>query len=142
MPLFIFYRVTNSRKTLIRIWEISNKKYRRREQILMILAEFWRNGCQRYRNRMNQWEKTPKDVKKDIYSYWRKVCVICKQSFQSFNVFTFLEAFGTTWSKHYCNYDKDTKIFSMLPYNQLTTKTVSLFDIQAQFHYIIHIRVP
>ncbi|CAH1159775.1 unnamed protein product [Phaedon cochleariae] len=34
------------------------------------------------------------------------------------------KAFGTTWTKHYCNYDKDTKIFSMLPYNQLTTKSL------------------
>ncbi|XP_074039459.1 GTPase regulator associated with FAK [Leptinotarsa decemlineata] len=34
------------------------------------------------------------------------------------------KAFGTTWSKHYCNYDKNKKIFSMVPYNQLTTKTL------------------
>ncbi|CAG9837184.1 unnamed protein product [Diabrotica balteata] len=35
------------------------------------------------------------------------------------------KAFGTTWTKHYCSYDKETKVFSMLPYNQLTTKTLS-----------------
>jgi len=35
------------------------------------------------------------------------------------------EAFGTTWTKHYCKYDKETKEFNMLPYNQLTTKSVS-----------------
>jgi hypothetical protein len=35
------------------------------------------------------------------------------------------EAFGTTWTKHFCKYDKETKEFSMLPYNQLTSKTVS-----------------
>lgn len=34
------------------------------------------------------------------------------------------KAFGTTWTKHYCKYDKETKEFTMLPYNQLTTKTV------------------
>jgi hypothetical protein len=35
------------------------------------------------------------------------------------------KAFGTTWTKHFCKYDKETKEFSMLPYNQLTSKTVS-----------------
>lgn len=40
--------------------------------------------------------------------------------------FCFSEAFGTTCTKHYCKYDKETKEFSMLPYNQLTTKSVSL----------------
>ncbi|KAL1489895.1 hypothetical protein ABEB36_013822 [Hypothenemus hampei] len=34
------------------------------------------------------------------------------------------KAFGTTWTKHYCKYDKESKEFTMLPYNQLTTKTV------------------
>lgn len=34
------------------------------------------------------------------------------------------KAFGTTWTKHYCGYDKETKVFTMLPYNQLTTKTL------------------
>ncbi|CAH1966920.1 unnamed protein product [Acanthoscelides obtectus] len=34
------------------------------------------------------------------------------------------KAFGTTWTKHYCTYDKNTKKFTMLPYNQLTTKTL------------------
>ncbi|KAJ3657509.1 hypothetical protein Zmor_009305 [Zophobas morio] len=35
------------------------------------------------------------------------------------------KAFGTTWTKHFCRYDKETKEFSMVPYNQLTTKSVS-----------------
>ncbi|XP_018563798.1 rho GTPase-activating protein 26 isoform X2 [Anoplophora glabripennis] len=34
------------------------------------------------------------------------------------------KAFGTTWTKHYCKYDKETKEFSMLSYNQLTTKSL------------------
>ncbi|VEN48450.1 unnamed protein product [Callosobruchus maculatus] len=34
------------------------------------------------------------------------------------------KAFGTTWTKHYCTYDKNTKKFTMLPYNQLTTKSL------------------
>ncbi|XP_050304226.1 rho GTPase-activating protein 26 isoform X2 [Anthonomus grandis grandis] len=34
------------------------------------------------------------------------------------------KAFGTTWTKNYCKYDKNTKEFTMLPYNQLTTKTL------------------
>ncbi|CAG9767048.1 unnamed protein product [Ceutorhynchus assimilis] len=34
------------------------------------------------------------------------------------------KAFGATWTKHFCKYDKETKEFSMLPYNQLTTKTL------------------
>ncbi|KAJ8982991.1 hypothetical protein NQ317_001432 [Molorchus minor] len=34
------------------------------------------------------------------------------------------KAFGTTSTKHYCRYDKETKEFSMLPYNQLTTKSL------------------
>ncbi|KAJ8934274.1 hypothetical protein NQ318_005594 [Aromia moschata] len=38
------------------------------------------------------------------------------------------KAFGTTWTKHYCRYDKETKEFSMLPYNQLTTKSLSQPD--------------
>lgn len=36
------------------------------------------------------------------------------------------EAFGTTWTKHFCTYDKETKKFTFLPYNQLTSKTVSI----------------
>ncbi|XP_048525950.1 rho GTPase-activating protein 26-like [Dendroctonus ponderosae] len=34
------------------------------------------------------------------------------------------KAFGTTWTKHYCKYDKETKEFTLLPYNQLTTKSL------------------
>ncbi|XP_019871131.1 rho GTPase-activating protein Graf isoform X2 [Aethina tumida] len=31
---------------------------------------------------------------------------------------------GATWNKYYCSYERDGKIFKMIPYNQLTTKTV------------------
>ncbi|XP_017783186.1 PREDICTED: rho GTPase-activating protein 26 [Nicrophorus vespilloides] len=35
------------------------------------------------------------------------------------------KTFGhTSWTKHYCTYDKDSKEFSMIPYNQLTNKTI------------------
>lgn len=34
------------------------------------------------------------------------------------------KAFGATWTKHYCTYNKETKQFSMVPYNQLTTKSL------------------
>lgn len=32
------------------------------------------------------------------------------------------KAFGTTWTKQYCTYQKDKKEFTMIPYNQLTGK--------------------
>ncbi|KAK0091990.1 hypothetical protein PV326_002407 [Microctonus aethiopoides] len=32
------------------------------------------------------------------------------------------KAFGTTWTKQYCTYEKDKKEFTMIPYNQLTGK--------------------
>ncbi|XP_037087857.1 rho GTPase-activating protein 26-like, partial [Pollicipes pollicipes] len=35
------------------------------------------------------------------------------------------KAFGTTWTKHYCMYDKKTKNLSLIPYNQLTGKLSS-----------------
>lgn len=38
------------------------------------------------------------------------------------------KAFGTTWIKHYCTYDKSRKDFTMLPYNQLTSKAVPPAD--------------
>ncbi|XP_076274115.1 GTPase regulator associated with FAK isoform X2 [Rhynchophorus ferrugineus] len=34
------------------------------------------------------------------------------------------KAFGTTWTKYFCRYDKNGKEFTMLAYNQLTTKTL------------------
>ncbi|KAF5300015.1 hypothetical protein FQR65_LT09271 [Abscondita terminalis] len=34
------------------------------------------------------------------------------------------KAFGTAWTKQYCTYNKETKEFTMLPYNQLTTKNL------------------
>ncbi|KRT79233.1 Pleckstrin homology domain containing protein [Oryctes borbonicus] len=36
------------------------------------------------------------------------------------------KAFGATWTKQYCTYDKETKKFTMLPYNQLTSKSLAL----------------
>ena len=45
------------------------------------------------------------------------------------------EAFGTTWSKHYCQYTKENRIFTMIPYTQTIGKIVScLFLFQ---HYFI-----
>ncbi|KAI5733103.1 hypothetical protein M8J76_007678 [Diaphorina citri] len=32
------------------------------------------------------------------------------------------KAFGTTWTKHYCMYQRDKKEFIMIPYNQMTGK--------------------
>lgn len=45
----------------------------------------------------------------------------------------FAEAFGTTWTKQYCTYQKDKKEFTMIPYNQLTGKFVS----QRKVNYIL-----
>nr|CAD7608912.1 unnamed protein product [Timema genevievae] len=36
--------------------------------------------------------------------------------------FCFSEAFGTTWTKQYCTYHKNSKEFRMIPYNQMTGK--------------------
>lgn len=38
-----------------------------------------------------------------------------------------LEAFGTTWTKYYCYYQKETREFKMISYNQVQQKMVSLF---------------
>lgn len=38
----------------------------------------------------------------------------------------FSEAFTATWSKYYCTYKKQLKQFSMLQYNQISGKTVTL----------------
>ncbi|KAF2349282.1 Pleckstrin domain, partial [Trinorchestia longiramus] len=35
------------------------------------------------------------------------------------------KAFGTTWTKHYCQYQKETRIFTMIPYNQVQQKITS-----------------
>ncbi|KAK6625857.1 hypothetical protein RUM43_006156 [Polyplax serrata] len=35
------------------------------------------------------------------------------------------KAFGTTWTKQYCRYKKDTKEFEMIPFHQINTKTVN-----------------
>lgn len=45
------------------------------------------------------------------------------------NILNFIEAFGTTWTKHYCTYQKDKKEFIMIPYNQLTGKFVSKIQL-------------
>lgn len=34
------------------------------------------------------------------------------------------EVMGTTWTKHYCWYKKEGKVFHMMPYNQVTGKLV------------------
>ncbi|XP_065158393.1 rho GTPase-activating protein 26 isoform X2 [Atheta coriaria] len=33
------------------------------------------------------------------------------------------KAFGQTWTKHFCTYDKNTKLFTIVPYNQMTSKS-------------------
>lgn len=39
----------------------------------------------------------------------------------------FAEAFGTTtWSKHYCTYEKSSRQLALTPYNQINVKTVSV----------------
>ncbi|XP_026678335.1 rho GTPase-activating protein 26-like [Diaphorina citri] len=38
------------------------------------------------------------------------------------------KAFGTTWTKHYCMYQRDKKEFIMIPYNQMTGKFVSILS--------------
>ena len=38
--------------------------------------------------------------------------------------FLFIEALGTTWTKHYCWYKKENKELHILPYNQVTGKLV------------------
>ncbi|XP_043224068.1 rho GTPase-activating protein 26-like isoform X1 [Amphibalanus amphitrite] len=35
------------------------------------------------------------------------------------------KAFGTTWTKHYCMYDKKSRNFTLIPYNQITGKLTS-----------------
>ena len=46
-----------------------------------------------------------------------------------FNAFllSLTEAFGTTWSKHYCQYTKENRIFTMIPYTQTIGKIVSFY---------------
>lgn len=40
-----------------------------------------------------------------------------------FLFFASIEAFTATWSKFYCTYKKQQKLFSMLPYNQISGRT-------------------
>ncbi|KAJ8922523.1 hypothetical protein NQ315_007553 [Exocentrus adspersus] len=64
------------------------------------------NECLRCRNKTSRSEKNAKGCREGYLFLLEK------------------KAFGTTWTKHYCKYDKETKEFSMLPYNQLTTKSL------------------
>ncbi|XP_047498840.1 rho GTPase-activating protein 26-like isoform X1 [Penaeus chinensis] len=45
-----------------------------------------------------------------------------KPSPASFPLFVFQKAFGTTWTKHYCLYQKENRVFTMIPYNQIQHK--------------------
>lgn len=47
---------------------------------------------------------------------------INRNQFISFSM-PFAEAFTATWSKFYCTYKKQQKLFSMLPYNQISGRT-------------------
>ena len=40
---------------------------------------------------------------------------------------------GTTWNKYYCNYQRESRRFCMIPYNQTTPKVISneTFTIKA-----------
>ncbi|CAH2207567.1 jg26019, partial [Pararge aegeria aegeria] len=38
------------------------------------------------------------------------------------------EAFGTTWSKHYCSYERGSRVLSLMPFNQINVKTVRTGD--------------
>ena len=35
------------------------------------------------------------------------------------------KALGTTWNKYYCHYQRDGRLFCMIPYNQTTPKILS-----------------
>ncbi|XP_047498857.1 rho GTPase-activating protein 26-like isoform X3 [Penaeus chinensis] len=48
-----------------------------------------------------------------------------KPSPASFPLFVFQKAFGTTWTKHYCLYQKENRVFTMIPYNQIQHKITS-----------------
>jgi len=62
------------------------------------------------------------------FTFWTRLVfnLYCTVQMLSVNVMSFTEAFGTTWTKHYCIYRKDTKEFKMIPYNQMTGKFVSI----------------
>lgn len=44
-------------------------------------------------------------------------------------LFSPAEAFGTTWSKHFCQYQKENRQFTMIPYNQTAGKIVSVLSL-------------
>ncbi|XP_027217603.1 rho GTPase-activating protein 26 isoform X9 [Penaeus vannamei] len=48
-----------------------------------------------------------------------------KPSPASFPLLVFQKAFGTTWTKHYCLYQKENRVFTMIPYNQIQHKITS-----------------
>ena len=43
------------------------------------------------------------------------------------------KALGTTWNKYYCHYQRSSRLFCMVPYNQTTAKVLSneTFKIKA-----------
>ena len=52
---------------------------------------------------------------------------LCKPYLIDCDVYVKTEAFGTEkWSKHYCQYTKENRIFTMIPYTQTVGKIVSL----------------
>ena len=53
----------------------------------------------------------------------------------------FAEAFGTTWCKHYCQYTKENRIFTMIPYTQTAGKIVRLDSISYFFSLSIHFAI-
>lgn len=56
-----------------------------------------------------------------IYQLFPKKITITNSNILSLLPFT--EAFTATWSKFYCTYKKQQKLFSMLPYNQISGRT-------------------
>ena len=69
---------------------------------------------------------------KDTSISWRKVSTF-HQFFQNIFfanyslIYVRAEAFGTTWSKHYCQFSKENRIFTMIPYTQTAGKIVIYF---------------
>ncbi|XP_047515535.1 rho GTPase-activating protein Graf [Pieris napi] len=41
------------------------------------------------------------------------------------------KAFGTTWSKHYCGYERASRVLSLMPYNQINPKSCGAADAVA-----------
>ena len=82
-----------------------------------------------FRNRviLEVWTKCIPD--RDTSTSWKRVewnfkLPHLKLSFFLILKYLFTEAFGTTWSKHYCQYTKENRIFTMIPYTQTVGKIV------------------